>query len=43
VYNEKGGQEAHMGKIKMHAKFWSVNLKGRDRLRDLGVDETIIL
>jgi hypothetical protein len=27
----------------MHKKFWSVDVKGRDHLEDLGVDETVIL
>jgi hypothetical protein len=27
----------------MHTEFWSVNLKGRNRLEDLDVNERIIL
>jgi hypothetical protein len=27
----------------MHSKFWLENLKGRDNMEDLGIDETIIL
>jgi hypothetical protein len=27
----------------MHTTFWSVNLKGRDHVEDMGVDERIIL
>jgi hypothetical protein len=27
-----------MGERKMHTKFWSGNLKGRDHLKNLGVD-----
>jgi len=27
----------------MHTKFWSENLKGRDHMKDLGVNEMIIL
>jgi hypothetical protein len=27
----------------MHAEFWSENLKGRDNLEVLGIDEKIIL
>jgi hypothetical protein len=27
----------------MRTKFWSENLKGRDHLEDLGVDDTTIL
>jgi len=28
---------------KMHTRFWRVNLKKRDNLQDLGVDDGIIL
>jgi hypothetical protein len=27
----------------MHTKFWSENLRGRDHLEDLGIDERTIL
>jgi hypothetical protein len=32
-----------MRKMRMHEKFWSENLKGRDYLEDLGVGRVIIL
>jgi len=34
---------ARMGDMRMYVKLWSANLKGRDNLRDLGVDEKIKL
>jgi len=32
------GHVARMGEMKMHIKFWSENLKGRDHSEDLGID-----
>jgi len=37
------GHVACMKRWKMHMKFWSENLKGRDHLEDLGIGERIIL
>jgi hypothetical protein len=37
------GHAARMVDIKMHIKFCSENLKGRDRAGDLGIDGKIIL
>jgi len=33
----------HMGEMEMQTKLWSENLKGRDHLEDIGIDEKIIL
>jgi hypothetical protein len=32
-----------MGKMRMHAKVWSANLKKKERSEDLGVDGKIIV
>jgi hypothetical protein len=34
---------AHVGEVKMHTKFRSENLQGRDHLEDLSVDGRLIL
>jgi hypothetical protein len=34
---------APMGEMKIHTKFWSENLKGRDHSEDLGVDGRIMM
>jgi hypothetical protein len=35
--------KAHIGEVKMHTKYWSENLMGRDLMRDVDVDGRIIL
>jgi hypothetical protein len=37
------GHVAYMGDIQMYTKLYSLNLKGRDNLGDLGVDGTMHL
>jgi hypothetical protein len=41
--DEMGGHVVRMGEMRMHTKFWSENLKGRDYSEDLGVDGKMIL
>jgi len=37
------GHVAHMGRGEVHTGFWWGNLRERDRLEDLGINERIIL
>jgi len=37
------GHVERMGNMRIQAKFWSENVKGRDHAEDLGVDGWIIL
>jgi hypothetical protein len=32
----------HMGEMKIHTEFWLESLKGKDHLKDLGIDGRII-
>lgn len=34
---------ACMGEMRLHTKFWSEDLKGRDHLEDLGIVECILI
>jgi hypothetical protein len=38
----RAGHVVHMGKMRIHTKFWLENLKGRDHSEDLDIDVRII-